>query len=170
MFFPAHLAYRYGPLYCFIGYNPALVSNYEKMLILILYQSLPIVLGSLISLKSYLNVINQLKELPKCIIEDMNIKVYSLLWYPLVLFVSLIPCQIYTAIELYSNPPLWAKFIHLMLPHSIGLTNLILYGYQRKLYHATHDGGKFDLTDANDHHESLVSEQHSISGSSFVQI
>lgn len=120
-----------------------------------IYQAAPVIIGSVISLQAYLFIIKQIKTLPKAIVSEMNVNVYGLLWYPFLLFVFLIPCQIYTGIEIFTAAPAWAKFIHLMLPHSIGLVNAIVYGVQRKLYNATHADPKLDVTVALS--ESMIS-------------
>jgi len=143
--FPEYLEYTGKSLYCAIRYSDNITEKAWQFTIQVVYQGMPIIIGTILSLQAYLFIIKQLKTLPKALVKEMNVNVYGLLWYPFLLFVLLIPCQVYTAYEILTDrPPLWAKFIHLVLPHSIGFANAIVYGVQRKLYKATHADPKLN--------------------------
>jgi len=145
MLLPEYLEYSGKSLYCAIRYSENVTERGWQFTIQVLYQGTPIIIGTVLSLRAYLFIIKQLKTLPKALVEEMNVNVYGLLWYPFMLFVLLIPCQVYTGYEIITNlPPVWAKFIHLVLPHSIGFANAIVYGVQRKLYNATHTDPKLN--------------------------
>jgi len=135
--FRKEVAIRNGPLYCEINFaheNTVLM----KFLILMFYEGFPMIIGTILTLKSYLHVIREIKALPECLISQLNVKVYSLLWYPIVLFASFLPCLL-DSLYRFSRPademvPFWIIGLHILLPHSIGFTNALVYGVQRKLY------------------------------------
>ena len=136
--FSDYIIFSNGPLYCWIGYSPSATTS-QKLTVILIYQALPILLGSIITIHSYRYVMKVFKALPDTLLSKMDFKASTLWWYPAALFVSLIPCVIYTTLELYRPPAVWAKFIHLVLPHSIGFTNAIVYGVQHKLYYSEED-------------------------------
>jgi len=109
-----------------------------RFFIIMFYEGFAVIIGTALTLRAYLHVIKEIKTLPEGLVSQLNIKVYALLWYPAVLFGSFIPCFIDSLYRL-SRPdgetvPNWIIGIHIVLPHSIGFTNAIVYGIQRKLY------------------------------------
>ena len=134
---PEYIAIIKGPLSCEIAYTPS-DSKLVRFVFLILYEGLAVVIGTVLTLRAYLHVIKEIKSLPKDWISQLQIKVYSLLWYPAVLFGSFLPCMIASFYRI-TRPdseavPSWVIGMHIVLPHSIGFTNAIVYGIQRKLY------------------------------------
>ena len=105
------------------------------LVVRIIYEAIPICLGLIITLVGYIKAIKRIRELPQHIIDQMDIGVYKLLWFPLILFISFVPSMMNNMIGIFvSNIPPWVSGLHLGLTHSIGFTNAVVYGYQRKLY------------------------------------
>jgi len=100
-----------------------------------IYEAIPILAGLIITLIGYIKAIKRIRELPQHIVEQTEIGVYKLLWFPLVLFVTFLPSVVNNFIGIFiKDIPPWVCGLHLGLTHSIGFTNAIVYGFQRKLY------------------------------------
>lgn len=109
-----------------------------KLVVLAIYEAIPILVGSLVTLKAYLHIIKEINTLPKTVLEQIDVRVYRLLWFPLVPFLTNFLCLIDNFVDLFDHErdplSIWKKIAHLMIPHSIGLVNAVLYVVQKKLY------------------------------------
>jgi len=146
-FFKEYLQYAYGPLFCWITYAP---TNNKVIMVTVraIYEGIPICIGLMITLVGYIKAIKRIRELPRHIIAQMDIAVYKLLWFPLILFVSFVPSMINNMIAIFvSDIPPWVRALHLGLTHSIGFTNAIVYGYQRKLYKKEYEASLVNYLD-----------------------
>jgi len=102
----------------------------------------PIILGFLITLFGYLLAIRNVKNASKDLMDHLEVNINKLLWYPALMFVTFIPGLIDNIVMLYldAETPLAFLIVHLILTHSIGFTNAILYGFQRGLYQSKKRG------------------------------
>jgi len=132
VFLPKYIIFSNGPLYCWIGPDFS-DSNKQKLIIVLIYQALPVLISSIITLVSYFSIKKGMRNLSESLSKS-DIRTSTLWWYPVALFISLIPGIIYVIWEFYRPAAIWSKFMHLALPHSIGFTYAILYGIQEKLY------------------------------------
>jgi len=109
-----------------------------KLIVLAIYEAVPILVGSLVTLVAYIHIIREINTLPKTVLEQIDLRVYRLLWFPMVPFLTNLLCLIDNFIDLFDhnrNPlSLWKKIAHLLIPHSIGLVNALLYVIQKKMY------------------------------------
>ncbi len=105
------------------------------VIVRVIYEAIPICVGLIITLVGYTKAIRKIRELPQHIVEQTEIGVFKLLWFPLVLFVTFVPSMVnnFIGIFIHDIPP-WVTGLHLGFTHSIGFTNAIVYGFQRKLY------------------------------------
>ena len=122
---------------CWISATDPKASISTKLIIIAMYGGLPVTLGIIISIVGYGVAIHRMRQLPIEIQKFLNINVYKLLWYPVVLFVIFVPSVANGFYQNYrgtiTNPAF--EIIYLALTHSIGFVNAIVYGLQRKLYH-----------------------------------
>ncbi len=103
-----------------------------------LYEGLPVILGTFVTLIGYLNVVKRMKGLPKHFLEKMDISLYQVLWYPIILFITFVPIVIENIIRIYEpDRPIWKKALTLTFTHAIGFLNAVVYIVQRKLYYKT---------------------------------
>jgi len=134
---PKYIEIQQGPLSCQIAWTESTTLT-ERIVFLILYEGIAITLGSILTFRAYIHVIREIKSLPKELISSLNIKAYSLLWYPAVLFGSFLPCMIASFYRVIrpddEEVPSWVIGLHIVMPHSIGFTNALVYVIQRKLY------------------------------------
>lgn len=137
VFASKYIEIQQGSLSCQIGWT-ATTNMTERIVFLILYEGIAITLGSILTFRAYIHVIREIRSLPKELISSLNIKAYSLLWYPAVLFGSFLPCMIASFYRVIrpddEEVPSWVIGLHIVMPHSIGFTNALVYVIQRKLY------------------------------------
>jgi len=101
-----------------------------------LYEGLPVILGTLVTLLGYLNVVKRMRDIPKDFFEKMDISLYQVLWYPIILFITFVPIVIENIIRIYEpDRPTWKKALTLTFTHAIGFLNAVVYIIQRKLYY-----------------------------------
>lgn len=100
-----------------------------------IFQGLPVIIGLFVTLVAYIRLFKRFKRISQALLGDSRIVMYRVLWYPAVLFLTFVPNVAVVIAAIYiPNLPLWANALHLVLPHSIGFTNALLYGIQTKLY------------------------------------
>jgi len=117
-------------------YAPEVTDWNTKLLILMLVEDIPIIIGLIITLAGYILAIRNFRILTKEFMNNMQISTYRLLWYPAILFLTFSPCLIDNLIQSYRDveTPTGFEIAHLLLTHSIGFNNAILYGMQRRWY------------------------------------
>jgi len=127
-------------LFCAITYAPDVKDIPTKLTVLFIIHGLPIGLGCLVTFFGYLLAIRNIRRISKDLISHMDISVYKLLWYPGLLFVTFTPGLVNNFVTIITGgaAPLGVQILYLILTHSIGLTNAMVYGFQRKLYHSSH--------------------------------
>lgn len=90
----------------------------------------------IITIVGYTKAIRSVKELPPELLKSLNIKVYSLIWYPIILFVTFFPIFFANAV-MGSYNSLGGAFVigifGMGVTHAIGFTNALVYGWQRRL-------------------------------------
>jgi len=102
-------------------------------MILMVYEGIPLIVGLIICFFGYLKAIRNIKSFAQIYLAEVGIQVYKLLWYPVVLFIIFIPSLIDNILVFLSLPiPFWIQATHLVLTHSIGFANALVYGLQRQ--------------------------------------
>ncbi len=96
----------------------------------------PIIIGFLITLFGYILAIRNVKNASKDLMDHLEVNINKLLWYPALMFFTFMPGLIDNIVMLYldAETPLFFLIIHLIMTHSIGFTNALVYGLQRGLY------------------------------------
>jgi len=127
-----------GSLFCSINYSKGVTDRYTKIAVLMVLHGVPVFGGLIVTFFGYLLAIRNVRELSKDFVSQMEISVYKLLWYPAVLFITFMPGLIDNLVVIYTSGsvPLGFQVCHLVLTHSIGFTNALVYGFQRRLYHS----------------------------------
>jgi len=134
LLFPKYLTYNNGSLYCELS-SPKDAHFDLEMIVLVITEGGPIVIAIIVTLASYYITIKRLKRLPKDILKSMNVRTSRLFTYPIVLFLTFVPCIAYSfTIKIVNSEGILAlQCVHLMMTHSIGLTNAIIYGVHKKI-------------------------------------
>ena len=93
----------------------------------------PVFLGLTVTFFGYLLAIKKVRELTSASLYQVDVNVYKLLWYPLIVFITFVPGLIDNLVSTSQNVKLSFGFeaAHLTLTHSIGFTNALVYGLQR---------------------------------------
>jgi len=97
-------------------------------------EGLPVLLAVLVTIVAYSITMKRMRRLPAEILDELNFSLSKLLWYPIALALTFGPCIGYALITKYFNlhKILFLNEFHLLITHSIGLTNALIYGIQRK--------------------------------------
>ena len=125
-----YLAYTNGDLYCWITISPNVSSS--KFVIQLMYSEAPSILGLIIIVVGYALAIRQLKKIPEDILEQLDVNVYKLLWYPASLFLTFIPSIVYNLVR--ETEEVVVQVLDLLFTRSVGFTNAIVYGLQSKVF------------------------------------
>lgn len=131
-----------------------------------IYEGIPVLLGFIITLIGYIKVIVTIRslKLPDVTLQEMNVPVFSLLWYPFVLCITFVPSLIDNIRAIYIPTRIPAiEAIHLLLTHSLGFTNAVVYGCQRKLYKPRKEEDHVELRHTSDVENSLDGSEISTS-------
>ena len=132
--FPNYIIYDTDPQYSWVKYADSL-SDVQKVLVLMVLEGIPIILGIAITLKAYLFTIRELEEFPQTLLDHANIKPYKLLLYPALIFITFIPMLIHNIAMIFvDRTPEWSLTIHIFLTNIVGFTNALVYIFQRRLY------------------------------------
>jgi len=121
-----------GPFYCWFTYSSH-SSNFEKILLTVTFQGLPVIIALILTLVSYFLVKKQIKNLSRGALENSYLRVLKVFWYPVILFVVFVPTVVDCVRRIYvEERPMWMNAVFLVLPHSIGFLHAVLYGIQTK--------------------------------------
>jgi len=133
MIFPGFFAYKNGDFYCEIG-SPIGSEKFIALMNIIVTELLPVLIAVLVTIAAYYISAQRMRQLPQELLDEMNFKFSKLLWYPTVLVLTFGPCITYALITKLFNSKgnLIVNQVHLLITHSIGLSNAIVYGLQKK--------------------------------------
>jgi len=133
--FVKEVSFVNGDILCNVTYTSG-VSRNTKLIVRLGYEAFPIVSSLLITLGSYLLTIRKIRELPEEVLSSMDLQTHKLFWYPAVLLITFVPSALdnFGAIYFGSDVRVEIKLLHLFFTHSIGFTNAIVYGIQRRLH------------------------------------
>jgi len=96
---------------------------------------IPAILSLIITLKVYADIARKFKELQRHFIVPNDIGVQKLFWYPAVIFLSCIPALVDNIVQIYFDFSLQSlNVIHVILFHSLGFSNALVYGLQRRKF------------------------------------
>lgn len=101
-----------------------------------IYDIINFLIPVIVSIIWYTKAILNYKELSRNSSMDMSY-VYRLLWYPVTLFLAFLPVLIDECILNFDTPE-WFLAIHLLIAHSIGFINAVVYGVQAKSWAKYH--------------------------------
>lgn len=118
-------------LFCWVGSAESDPDAKTSFVILMIFEGIPLSVGLIITLFGYCKAISNTRKAIGSFLETVGVDVYKLLWYPAVLFIVFIPSLIDNAYQIFTkNPILGVEVAHILLTHSIGFLNAIVYGIQ----------------------------------------
>ena len=126
-------------LFCWIVYYDEKNDNLN-MVALVIYQGIPLIFGSIISTVGYYKALKKIQQLQEEILGWSSVDIYKLLWYPVVLFIIFVPCFVDNIIQAYvsnTNLLIPLEAVHIVLTHSIGFVDALVYGVQRRAYNTS---------------------------------
>ena len=90
---------------------------------------------------AYVLTFKRLKSLEQNFIDGMGIKPHKLFWYPGVLFIVFVPRLLDGLAKTFYKDQefFFLKAMHMILTHSIGMANAIVYGFQMKSYYRKYE-------------------------------
>jgi len=150
-FYYHEIRYDYGPLYSSIISID--LCRRKRLMFYMLYEGLPVILGFALTLSYYIRAYKALRRLPKTFLQQMNLRKSKLLWYPSILILSFLPCVVDNILEIMGSIDDKRRGIRLarvLITNSIGLTNAVVYGIQRKLYRIDDPDKYEDMEDDDD--------------------
>ena len=108
------------------------------------------IFGTAVTLISYIMTVREIKILQQYLGDKRNLKTTRMLVYPIVLFATLLPCNVHSFIRMctnYEDIPIVEASV-LLITHSLGFTNSLVYIVQRKLYINLDEDGEDETMDA----------------------
>jgi len=131
--FRNHFKYTKKNLFCWVGSADPNADARTNFMILMIFEGIPLAIGFLITLFGYALAISNTKKVLGSFLESVGVDVYKLLWYPAVLFIIFIPSLIDNAVQVFvQDPILWMEIVHIVMTHSIGFSNALVYGIQKE--------------------------------------
>jgi len=122
-----------GPFFCWLTHDND-SSKTVQLMVIMFYKGFFIILGLIITICSYILVIKKTKELPAGVLTAVKFNYYYVLWYPAVFFLTFAPNLLDNILRIYyPGRPVWLQAAHLVLTHSVGFSNALVYGVQRKI-------------------------------------
>jgi len=136
------VAYTNGDLFCYITYVPE-ASLPVKIGVRLIYEGILVLSGVWITTYGYFRTVKYVRRFSYEAVTHMDLNMHKLFWYPVLIFVTFMPSVIDNFAQIfYKKPILSLQIMHLCLTHSIGLTNAIVYGLQRRLYVNSRDSAE----------------------------
>ena len=108
----------------------------SEILAIIVYEFLMDLIGTITTLWCYILTIRKIKQLQLALLDDRVIHSKRLLIYPVALLIMFLPSNVNTLLKLYFKIEERGilKYIPILITHSMGLINALIYGYQRKVH------------------------------------
>lgn len=126
------MSYQRQALFCWVGSTLSSPTVVHKIAILAVFEGIPLIAGLLISLVGYVIAIRNITGFAQMYLAGVGIQIYKLLWYPLVLAIIFLPSLVNNVLGFFvKDTPIQLKVLHLILTHSIGFANALVYGLQR---------------------------------------
>ena len=126
-----------GSIVCLVEASES-ASPVTRKIIFLAMRVLPNILGMIITLAAYALAINKVKKIPEMFYGKSRTKTYNLLLYPGIIFLTFLPILIYgfavNVFKVSDETRFTCETILMIISHSIGLLNAIVYGFQRRLY------------------------------------
>ena len=107
-----------------------------KLVTFIYIKALSPMLGTIITIICYYLTIKRINAFQKILSDERELNAGKLFWYPAVMFISFLPSVVYWLLTLCTglgNTEAIEAFM-MLITHSIGFTNALVYGYQRRLF------------------------------------
>lgn len=143
------VAYTNGDLFCYITYAQDATLP-VKIGVRLVYEVMLVFSGLSITMYGYFKTVRYVRKLSYEAMAHMDVNMSKLFWYPFVIFFTFMPSVINNLVHIYYKESfLIVEIIHLSLTHSIGFTNAVVYGLQRRLY-VYNSEEEEDEADAND--------------------
>jgi len=122
-FLPLPLQYKWNGTYCYIVGNTEEITDYAKFGVLLIW----VWLGISVTTYYYIRVFIYLKKLE---ISTLVLEIKKVLIFPIILYIAFLPVTI-VDFHLFPNYYFELKIAHVVSLHSLGILNVLAYGYQR---------------------------------------
>ena len=95
---------------------------------------LPNIIGTILTLIYYVLSIKQIRRIQRFSSEESNLKAENLFLYPIILFAIFLPSNVdnFLRLCLGMKRNTTTQAIKVLITHSLGLINAIVYGFQEK--------------------------------------
>ena len=110
----------------------------SELLVIFFYKAFFPVTGTIITLISYLKTIKVIGKMDQLLLSK-KLNTQKLLWYPVAIFMMFLPNLIYYIVTFcfdFEYSTFWDGAT-MLITHSLGTVNAIIYGLQRKVYKDT---------------------------------
>jgi len=115
----------------------------------LLISGFPICVSLILIIQGYILTIKKTKALPESLLDRLGFNPSSLLIYPVVINVTLLPSVIDNIGAAFSFPPsVWMIVLEIGISHSIGLINAVMYVKLRGLYYSHKESNYKAMSDA----------------------
>jgi len=139
-FFPKHVHIESGPINCSVE-SVKDASMESRLAVEMLYRGVPIMVGLIVTVIGYLGALKKIRNWQKSsgierrLINQLDLSSSKLLWDPAASILIFLPSAIDPIVDIFNvERPLWVRALRMAIPHSIGLTNALVYILLRKLY------------------------------------
>ena len=132
-FILSQVVYTKKDLFCWVSYSADQKNQNAQLAVLLVYQGIPLIVGFLMSLIGYIKTIKRIREIQDAYLYCESFDVYKLLWYPAVMFMIFLPSLVDNIVLNYTKEGnVFIEAVHLLLTHSIGFINALVYGAQMR--------------------------------------
>ena len=108
------------------------ISLSRKIFIATLYDGLFFLVCLLITLVLYYKSIKIIRNLDPEEQSKVEVNELKLLYYPAVMIISFVPNVVNDYYQIFASSPRWLLIVHIVLNHSTGWMNALVYGIQRR--------------------------------------
>ena len=107
-----------------------------RILSFVIFKLFLTLIGTIITLICYILTIIRIRRRQQMLADPQDLRTERLLLYPIILFASFLPVIVDDFLRLCINFDNTIVFqaSKMLFTHSIGFTNALIYGYQRKVY------------------------------------
>jgi len=131
LFFTSYIIYTKTNVHCYIEMKNPSSSKTEKLMILMVFNGFFLIIGFLISLIIYLRAVIRARQSMGLLFQRAGFSASKILYYPAVIFITSIAGMVDNILFIYVDQIIWVEIIHVLLTHSIGFFNALIYGFQK---------------------------------------
>jgi len=128
--FTSFVNYENHGLFCSVGSADLSASRFQKILIVLIFQGIPFLIGFLLTLIFYCKTVESIRNMLGSMFISTRVKAYyKVFWYPVVMLLVFVPNIAFTLVNtVLTERILWIEVIHILLTNSLGFLNTLVYG------------------------------------------